>query len=133
MIHNDIIFSDDIGDLGIIDHTHNTHFDFFVEFLEVIILGGPSPKNCSTRYSTMFGENFLFWSHRFASNYLFGNAFKKSVFMSNIPFLHQKNSWSLLSLTIPHFLALPRVGNTNFKAGGGITTFSRSVYSFWKH
>ena len=28
VFHNNTFFPDDIGDLGIIDHTHNTHSDF---------------------------------------------------------------------------------------------------------
>ena len=38
MFYNNIFLSDDIGDLGIIDYTHNTHSDFFLEFLEVIFI-----------------------------------------------------------------------------------------------
>ena len=32
VFHNNILFSYDIVDLGIIDHTHNTHSDFFGTF-----------------------------------------------------------------------------------------------------
>ena len=32
VFHDNTFFSDDIGDLGIIDHTHNIHSDFFFEF-----------------------------------------------------------------------------------------------------
>ena len=38
VFHNNIFFSDDIGDLGIIDHTHNTHSDFLWEILEAIFI-----------------------------------------------------------------------------------------------
>ena len=38
VFHNNIFFSDDIGDLRIIDHTHITHSDFFLEFLGVIFI-----------------------------------------------------------------------------------------------
>ena len=38
VFHNNIFFPDDIGDLGITDHTHNTRSDFLFEFLEVIVI-----------------------------------------------------------------------------------------------
>ena len=38
VFHDNSFFSDDIGDLGIIDHTHITHSDFFLEFLGVILI-----------------------------------------------------------------------------------------------
>ena len=38
VFHNKTFFSDDIGDLGFIDDTHNTHSDFFLEFSEVIFI-----------------------------------------------------------------------------------------------
>ena len=45
VFHNKKFFSDDIGDLGIIDHTHDTHSDFVLEFLEVIFIAAWHYRN----------------------------------------------------------------------------------------
>ena len=59
VFHNNTFFPDDFGDLGIIDHTHDTHSDFLLEFLEVIFIAAWRNRQYTAESGRSSSQNAL--------------------------------------------------------------------------